>query len=146
MHHLLKIAVFAITTKHMKTWFKTTFGTRKKQQDANPNVAIQQMTAHTDLLQKREQLLLKQALELETKAKLYLQQGKRNAAAQCVKRRRECLNQIAALQTKINNASQLGMKLEEAALDAEHVMVQEQAASALGSMYRGMYVFSSCSY
>lgn len=123
------------------SWFSNIFG-GKKEKPANPNDAIQKTNTHVELLQKREKLLQKKIDEEVNKAKEYLKKGNKSAAALCMKRKKAYEQQIERLNNQMMNMTNISMKLEEAAMDVEHINAQQDAAKALKKIYKGMYVYN----
>lgn len=121
------------------SWLSNIFG-GKKEKPVNPNDTINKTNDSVQLLQKREKLLEKKISEEVEKAKDYLRKGNKNAAALCMKRKKNYEQQITRLHNQMMNLESINLKLEEAAMDVETIKAQSDAAKALKGIYKNVYV------
>lgn len=106
---------------------------------SSPNKSVEEMENTIQLLEKRERLLQKKCQDEIEKAKKFLQQKNRNAAAICLKKKKQYEIQIQRIHAQISNLNTIINKLHESILDMEVLEAQKAGANALKSINKQEY-------
>lgn len=111
-----------------------------KTEDTQPahNKSINNIHETISTLEKREQLLEKKCADEDSKARAFLQEGNRTAAAQCVKKKKQYQTQLQRIQGQKQNLEQTLLALEEAVINAETLKTQKETSDAIKKVYKGM--------
>jgi len=102
------------------------------------NKSIQNIQDTVSTLEKKERLLEKKCQDEEEKARAYLQENNRAAAAQCLKRKKQYKTQIERIAGQKQNLEQTLMTLEESVINVETLKTQKEASKAIKKVYGGM--------
>ncbi|KAG2382635.1 hypothetical protein C9374_005215 [Naegleria lovaniensis] len=121
-------------------WGSTPTKKDTKSEDTQPahNKSINNIHETIATLEKREQLLEKKCSEEDSKARAFLQEGNRTAAAQCVKKKKQYQTQLSRIQGQKQNLEQTLLALEEAVINAETLKTQKETSDAIKKVYKGM--------
>jgi charged multivesicular body protein 4 len=120
-------------------WFK------KKQEvqtarrtESNTVQSLEQLENTKTLLEKRESLLQKNLEKEDEKARALIKEGKRDAAKQCLVRKKKIQADIDKLVAQKENLDTMIMKIQEASLNVEVINNQIQAAKSLKDAFGNM--------